>query len=80
MRDNYCHANSVRPTSSIRADMIFGRDKDHNDQTDEIDEPMHVPLLRLLPARLHTQNRRKRRKFLSQRLCDALELSNSRPG
>jgi hypothetical protein len=23
--------------------------QDHNDQTDEIDEPMHVPLLRLLP-------------------------------
>ena len=25
MREHYCHANSVRPTSSIRADIIFGR-------------------------------------------------------
>ena len=25
MWDHHCHANSVRPTSSIRADMIFGR-------------------------------------------------------
>jgi hypothetical protein len=24
--------------------------KDHNDQTDEIDQPIHVPLVRLLPA------------------------------
>jgi hypothetical protein len=27
MRDHHCRANSVRPTSSIRADMIFGRDR-----------------------------------------------------
>jgi hypothetical protein len=28
MWDHHCHANSVRPTSSIRADMIFGRDRE----------------------------------------------------
>jgi hypothetical protein len=26
-RDHYCHTNSVRATSSVRADMIFGRDR-----------------------------------------------------
>ena len=41
--------------------------QDHDDQTDEIDQPMHVPLLRLFPA-CRPQNCRKAGKFLSSPL------------